>query len=129
MEISYSGQTWKYFANEQGIALPGYFPYYPVAGHLSIWDQNSNSLKVNTRFNETSFSVRVNTALKVFSNLPEQADRNNFLEPLQPSVYMQAYYPKKITMVPYVSAARSMDRRYLLRWKNLRRLGKILPEM
>lgn len=78
MTISYSGQTWKYFANEQGIALPGYFPYYPVAGHLSIWDQNSNSLKVNTRFNETSFSVRVNTALKVFSNLPEQADRNTF---------------------------------------------------
>ena len=62
----------------KGLLLPGYFPYYPVAGHLSIWDQNSNSLKVNTRFNETSFSVRVNTALKVFSNLPEQADRNTF---------------------------------------------------
>ena len=31
MTISYSGQTWKYFSNEQGIALPGYFPYYPLS--------------------------------------------------------------------------------------------------
>ena len=78
MTISYSGQTWKYFSNEQGIALPGYFPYYPMAGHLCIWDSNNNSVKVNTKFNEASFSVHVNTALKVFSNLPEQAGRNTF---------------------------------------------------
>lgn len=78
MTIFYSGQTWKYFANEQGVALPGYFPYYPMAGHLPIWDQNNHSIKVNTKFNETYFSIRVNTALKVFSNLPEQADKNTF---------------------------------------------------
>ena len=78
MTISYSGQTWKYFSNDQGIALPGYFTYYPMAGHLCIWDSNNNSVKVNTKFNEASFSVHVNTALKVFSNLPEQAGRNTF---------------------------------------------------
>ena len=76
--ISYSGKTWKYFANEQGIALPGYFPYYPMAGHLVIWDKNNHATKVNTRFPEASFSVHVNSGLRVFSNLPEQAGKNTF---------------------------------------------------
>jgi heme/copper-type cytochrome/quinol oxidase subunit 4 len=66
--ISYEGQGWKYFSNYQGIALPGYFAYYPVAGHLSLWDSKNCSTRVN-HYENMYFHVTVKSSLNVFCNL------------------------------------------------------------
>lgn len=77
LTITYSGNGNKYYANSQGISLPGYFAYYPMAGYLTVWDDSSNSFSVNTDFDETEFYVQVSSSQRVFSNLP-QTSENTF---------------------------------------------------
>lgn len=74
IQISYYGKADKYYANEQAIALPGYFPYYPMAGHLQVWDTISVSYKPITNLPTSSFSVSVNTPLTVYSNLNSEGN-------------------------------------------------------
>ena len=69
LTVSYSGNGNKYFANKQGISLPGYFSYYPMAGHLPVWDFQKAAFFVNTDFNDAEFYVKVNSHNKVYSNL------------------------------------------------------------
>ncbi len=77
LKIRYSGKTWKYYANRQGIALPGYLPYYPVPGHLLLWDYSRSSMVVHTDFHPSEFEVTVDSGLEVISNLPKTG-RNRF---------------------------------------------------
>lgn len=78
LTIKYAGEAGKYFANHQGIALPGYFVYYPVPGHLQLWDAETGSMSVHTEFEETEFFVSVDSGLNVVSNLPE-VEENQFV--------------------------------------------------
>lgn len=74
MVISYEGTGGKYYSNSQGIALPGYFAYYPMAGCLALWESSSSSMKVNTGFENKEFTVTVDSDLNVVSNLNETGD-------------------------------------------------------
>lgn len=74
LEINYSGTAGKYYVNRQGIALPGYFVYYPVPGYLQLWDATNGAMAVHTEFVQTEFHVTVDSALDVISNLPEVED-------------------------------------------------------
>lgn len=74
MVISYEGTGGKYYSNSQGIALPGYFAYYPMAGCLALWESSSGSMKVNTDFETKQFTVTVESDLNVISNLDETGD-------------------------------------------------------
>lgn len=69
LHFVYSGNAGKYYANYQGIALPGYLPYYPIPGHIKLWDYAHNAYVVNTAREMSSFEVRVDTDLTVASNL------------------------------------------------------------
>lgn len=75
--IIYSGNGNKYYANRQGISLPGYFAYYPIAGYQSVWDESNSSFSVNTTFTEAEFYIEVDTTKTVYSNLTETS-RNTF---------------------------------------------------
>ncbi len=70
LHFVYSGNAGKYYANRQGIALPGYLPFYPIPGHVKLWETSRNEIVVNT-FRETSYyEVSVDSNLAVASNLP-----------------------------------------------------------
>ncbi|MCD8142467.1 MAG: hypothetical protein LUD83_04215 [Clostridiales bacterium] len=74
MVISYEGTGGKYYSNSQGIALPGYFAYYPMAGCLALWESSSGSMKVNTDFETKEFTVTVDSGLHILSNLDETGE-------------------------------------------------------
>lgn len=74
IRFSYVGNGNKYYSNEQGIALPGYFPYYPMAGYVDTWEEDGNYIKVNTDFKETQFLLTVNSPLALITNLPRTGD-------------------------------------------------------
>lgn len=69
LHFQYSGNAGKYYANYQGIALPGYIPYYPIPGHIQLWDSSKNEVVVNTDRETSYFEVEINSSLTVASNL------------------------------------------------------------
>lgn len=77
LHFNYSGNLGKYFTNYQGIALPGYVPYYPMAGHIAFWNGTTSNVIANTDFPVTKFSVTVDSPLDVACNLPETS-HNSF---------------------------------------------------
>lgn len=77
ISITYEGSGNRYYSNYQGIALPGYVPWYPMAGYLELWDYDTNRTYVNIDSSEKSFYVTIDTKLPVVSNL-EQIDTNVF---------------------------------------------------
>lgn len=68
--IEYNGNCGKYFTNYQGIALPGYLPYFPMAGHINIWDYSNQEIITQHTFSPKNFIIKINSNLKVHSNLP-----------------------------------------------------------
>lgn len=77
LHFNYSGNLGKYFTNYQGIALPGYVPYYPMAGHVAFWNGTTNNVIANTDFPVTHFKITVNSPLDVVCNLTETS-HNSF---------------------------------------------------
>ena len=77
LHFTYSGNAGKYFANYQGIALPGYLPFYPVPGHIKLWESSKSENVVNTDREPAYFDVYVDSNLMVSSNL-ERIANNTF---------------------------------------------------
>lgn len=78
IHINYEGNCGKYFSNYQGIALPGYIPYYPWPGHRNVWDYQSQEINVLQDLTESHVYISVNSNLDVFCNLPKVS--NNTFE-------------------------------------------------
>lgn len=74
IRISYHGNADKYYANTQGIALPGYFAYYPMVGHQDVWDSLSASYYPVINLPESYFEVSVATSMPVYSNLDSNGE-------------------------------------------------------
>lgn len=72
--IKYSGSGNKYYSNNQGIALPGYFAYYPMPGYLKFWDEDTGDAYVNTDFIPKEFTIKINSHLNIVSNLKKSND-------------------------------------------------------
>ena len=75
LNFSYSGSAGKYYSNYQGIALPGYLPYYPVPGFVKFYE--SGQIIVTTDLEPTYYEVYVDSNMAVASNLPK-TDDNTF---------------------------------------------------
>lgn len=78
IQFQYIGNCGKYFSNRQGIALPGYIPFYPMAGHISLWNDVNQEINVKHSLPKTLFYVEVDSALDVKCNLQEIAE-NTFV--------------------------------------------------
>ncbi|WP_207642077.1 hypothetical protein [Syntrophomonas zehnderi] len=72
----YYGKSPKYYANCQGITLPGYFAYYPKAGKHEIWSQVNNSYVFDLPSTDSEYIVSIHSNLKVFCNL--EGNNNSF---------------------------------------------------
>ncbi len=73
----YRGDGGARIANYQCVFLPGYFPYYPIAGFVPLWDRQTHRL-IETRRTDgvpADFSVEFDAHVPVTSNLPETGGR------------------------------------------------------
>ncbi len=90
INIKYKGKSNIFFSNLQGIALPGCFPYYPIAGYHILNDTKvsttedgytevldmSGYLPISNDF-ESKYNVKINTLLTVYSNLLKKDGKKN----------------------------------------------------
>ena len=67
--IDYSGYSSEYYANEQGILLPGKFAYYPHSGYQLMFIEKYFQLADIYLDEPVEFTVSVNSSKEVFSNL------------------------------------------------------------
>ncbi len=77
--ITYQGNGNKYFSNYQGVALPGYFSWYPRAGYLNIWDEDQSCNIILEESEQKTFTLAVDTffPMTLVSNL-EETQTNQF---------------------------------------------------
>lgn len=76
--IKYDGCSGKYYSNSQAIMLPGYFPWYPLAGDRQIFIQypyynGGNGYNPYNRASTADFEVKINTNCKFVTNLPKKS--------------------------------------------------------
>lgn len=71
----YEGQMGKYYANRQAVALPGYLAYYPMPGHISLWNYERNSYRIHDEFTESDFHVNILSSTTILSNLPRVGEQ------------------------------------------------------
>lgn len=69
--VKYKGSSSSGYANYQGCYLPGYYPYYPRAGYIDLYDKELGYIKPYFVDKNTYFRVKVNSG-KYISNLPEK---------------------------------------------------------
>ena len=75
--ICYSGQMGKYYANSQAVFLPGYSAYYPLPGVYHLWQGDKNRIVPAIVENKSQFSINIDCANSVFSNL-DLVSENSF---------------------------------------------------
>lgn len=88
--VTYRGASKIFFSNIQATALPGSFPYYPIAGFHILNDTEVNVLEDGTKqilSNQgylpisngfaSNYHIKVNTPLPIFSNIEEVPDCKN----------------------------------------------------
>ena len=63
-----------YYADRQGVLLLGGTGFYPLPGHLSLWDAGRQKLRMVSGKNTASFFLTVDSPLKLTSNLNEIED-------------------------------------------------------
>ncbi len=77
LEIEYEGYSDKFYSNIQGAILPGYFPYYPLAGYYDIYDKENNCFVYSYGAKNINFDINVKSPNKFHSNL-EEVEKNHF---------------------------------------------------
>lgn len=75
--LKYSGFSTQYYSNIQGLFLPGYFPYYPHSGSLSVYNMEMGEIYRFVLDKPTHFKVKVDSSQTVYSGL-EQTGKNEF---------------------------------------------------
>ncbi|NLA73422.1 MAG: hypothetical protein GX848_06300 [Clostridiales bacterium] len=70
----YHGSAPRFFANRQGVSLPGYFPFYPQKGFRNIYNKDEYGFDKFTQTDTYSFDVSVDSKKKVYCNLAKTGD-------------------------------------------------------
>jgi len=73
IRIVYKGYSPIFYSNNQGVLLPGFFPYYPMAGYRTVryanYEQGIYKHVLTTDEKIKHFEVKIKSALNIFSNL------------------------------------------------------------
>jgi hypothetical protein len=73
IRILYEGYNPVYFSNNQGVLLPGFFPYYPREGYQAVYRVSSNRIDgyntQNPDWGEKDFDITVKSPLRILTNL------------------------------------------------------------
>lgn len=69
IRIIYKGGNPEFYSSYDQVFLPGFFPYYPIAGYKPIIDLNKNKYADNSYSYHVKYDIRINAYSKIFSNL------------------------------------------------------------
>ena len=77
IEIEYAGYSGKYYSNAQAVMLPGYFPWYPMAGDRQIFVQypyysGGNGYNPYNRIEKADIILEIDAACNIVTNLNEK---------------------------------------------------------
>lgn len=78
-QIEYSGFHPTFYSNNQALALPGYFPWYPMSGEhqvaFAVIDEGNSDYGYNSfnRIDKTNISLSIKAGYPIVSNLSEQS--------------------------------------------------------
>lgn len=77
IEIEYAGYSGKYYSNAQAVMLPGYFPWYPMAGDRQIFVQypyynGGNGYNPYNRIEQAEITLEIDAACDFVTNLDEK---------------------------------------------------------
>lgn len=80
--IVYKGEAGKFYSNSEGIMLPGYFPWYPMAGEKQVFVQYSgynggNGYNPYNRIIPAEFILEINSDCAYITNL-EKVEGNTY---------------------------------------------------
>ena len=74
--VQYTGFSPKFYSNAQGVSLPGYFPYYPIAGVRPVYSNDVlNGYDTRPDSHEHTFRVHIQAPYPVYCNLEGSANR------------------------------------------------------
>lgn len=75
IHICYSGYSLYFYSTSQGIRLPAYFPYYPIAGYRKIFvDNDAYGYVRNATDNIAYYRLTLKAPEPVFCSLPQNGD-------------------------------------------------------
>ena len=81
ISFSYKGYHNIFFSNLQAVQLPGYFPWYPMAGEKTIYFYNPEIKNNNYGYNpynkikKTEFCVNINAPYDIITNLEKSGEQ------------------------------------------------------
>ena len=70
LTIAYKGRFAKYYTNYQAVLLPAYVAYYPIPGHLTLWEGELNTIVPVGNQPHRQFTVHVNSSVPIACSLP-----------------------------------------------------------
>lgn len=78
-EIEYEGMSGKYYSNSQAVMLPGYFPWYPMAGERQVFAEypyynGGNGYNPYNRIPEADFSLRISSGCDFVTNIKKKEE-------------------------------------------------------
>lgn len=75
INLSYQGYNNNLFSNYQAVILPGYFPWYPMAGQKSVYFNNNDVSQINYGYNpynrieNANFNITIDAPYNIITNL------------------------------------------------------------
>jgi hypothetical protein len=77
IHLAYAGSAGNLYSNSEAVLLPGYFPWYPMAGKRQVW-LTANYLYFGfnplNRVEPADFSLEVSGIRSIVTNLPTRSD-------------------------------------------------------
>lgn len=78
LELEYEGMSGKFYSNSQAVMLPGYFPWYPMAGERQVFVEypyynGGNGYNPYNRIPEADFTLRIFSDCDFVTNIKKKA--------------------------------------------------------
>ena len=74
LEFQYAGHGNRYYSNDQGMYLPANLIFYPVPGHVQVWDEETGGFLPFTPSQAIEYTVSIHHGRPVYSNLEQIED-------------------------------------------------------
>lgn len=89
--ITYNGGNSCFYCNKSDIYLPGWFPYYPIAGFHNVYSLDEGHFSDNLLEYEAEFDITFLSKQDIYSDLPE-VEKNHFVGISKGSMFLSGFY-------------------------------------
>lgn len=89
--ITYSGGNSCFYCNKSDIYLPGWFPYYPIAGFHDVYSTDAGHFVNNLLDYEAEFDITFSSKQDIYSDLPE-VTKNHFVGVAKGALFLSGFY-------------------------------------